>query len=146
MKAYSVDFRQKIIEVYENEVVSMRQLASRFRVALSFVTKLIKQHRTSGHLDPGKSTGRPPILQSSDLLVLKTLLEEHNDWTLAEYQQELQSRLGITVSLSTIDRAIKKLGFTFKKKRFTQQKKEQTGYRDYDWSTEKKSERLTQRT
>jgi transposase len=37
MKAYFTDFRQKILEVYENEQISQRQLAKRFRVALSFI-------------------------------------------------------------------------------------------------------------
>ena len=36
MKAYSLDLRQKIIETYETENISQRQLAKRFRVALSF--------------------------------------------------------------------------------------------------------------
>lgn len=30
MKAYSVDLRQKIIDVYEREEISQRQLARRF--------------------------------------------------------------------------------------------------------------------
>ncbi len=34
MKAYSLDLRQKIIETYETENISQRQLAKRFRVAL----------------------------------------------------------------------------------------------------------------
>lgn len=45
MKAYSLDFRQKIIHVYENEKSSQRQLAQRFCVALSFIQKLLKQYR-----------------------------------------------------------------------------------------------------
>ena len=39
MKAYSLDLRQKIINVYEQEEISQRQLAERFCVALSFVVK-----------------------------------------------------------------------------------------------------------
>jgi transposase len=35
MKAYSIDLRQKLIDVYENEEISQRQLAQRFCVALS---------------------------------------------------------------------------------------------------------------
>ncbi|NJR67436.1 MAG: IS630 family transposase, partial [Synechococcales cyanobacterium CRU_2_2] len=33
MKSYSLDLRQKVIETYENEPISQRQLAKRFRVA-----------------------------------------------------------------------------------------------------------------
>ena len=43
MKPYSIDFRQKIIDVYENEKTSIRKLAERFRVAKSFIQKLVKQ-------------------------------------------------------------------------------------------------------
>lgn len=38
MKAYSIDLRQKLIDVYENEEISQRQLAQRFCVALSFIS------------------------------------------------------------------------------------------------------------
>ena len=46
MKAYSLDLRQKIIDVYNKEEISQRQLAQRFNVALSFVFKLLRQYRT----------------------------------------------------------------------------------------------------
>jgi transposase len=42
MKAYSIDLRQKIIDVFEKEEISQRQLAKQFRVALSFIVKLLK--------------------------------------------------------------------------------------------------------
>ena len=50
MQPYSVDFRSKIIEVYEQEKISIRKLAERFKVAKSFVQKLIKQYRETGEL------------------------------------------------------------------------------------------------
>lgn len=45
MKFYSVDLRQKIINVNETEPISQKQLAKRFCVALCFVQKLFKQYR-----------------------------------------------------------------------------------------------------
>ena len=48
MKAYSVEFRKKIIEVYQEEKISQAKLAMRFRVALSFVEKIIKQWGETG--------------------------------------------------------------------------------------------------
>ncbi|MEM9272960.1 MAG: IS630 family transposase, partial [Cyanobacteria bacterium P01_F01_bin.143] len=48
MKAYSLDLRQKIIDVYEQEKISQRKLAKRFNVALSFIVKLLRQYRTTG--------------------------------------------------------------------------------------------------
>ena len=41
MKTYSIDFRQKIMDVYHNEPLSQRAIANRFCVSLSFVQKLI---------------------------------------------------------------------------------------------------------
>ena len=41
MKAYSLEFRQKIVDTYCEEDTSQRKVAERFGVALSFVEKLI---------------------------------------------------------------------------------------------------------
>ena len=52
MKAYSLDFRQKIMAVHYEGKTSQRQLAQRFNVALSFVEKLIKQEKETGSIAP----------------------------------------------------------------------------------------------
>jgi transposase len=67
MKAYSTDLRQKIIETYENERISQRQLAQRFRVTLSFIVKLLKQYRETGDLAPKTSPGRPRELDEAQM-------------------------------------------------------------------------------
>ena len=50
MKSYSLDLRQKIVDVYQSESISQRQLAQRFGVAKSFVIKLLKQYRETGDI------------------------------------------------------------------------------------------------
>jgi hypothetical protein len=57
MKAYSIDLRQKIIEVYEREEICQRQLAQRFGVALSFIVKLLKQYRQTKEISPKPFNG-----------------------------------------------------------------------------------------
>jgi len=52
MKTYSLDFKQKIMDVYHNEPLSPRAIANRFCVALSFVQKLIKQYRETQNIAP----------------------------------------------------------------------------------------------
>ena len=47
MQPYSIDFRQKIVEVSEQEKISIRNLAQRFRVSKSFIQKLLKQYQLS---------------------------------------------------------------------------------------------------
>lgn len=62
MKAYSLDLRQKIIDTYFEGGISQRQLAKRFRVALSFVEKLLKQYRETGSIAPKVRTQQTPSL------------------------------------------------------------------------------------
>jgi transposase len=50
MKPYPFEFRQKIIEVYEKESISIRSLAQRFCVAKSFIQKLLKQYKETGDI------------------------------------------------------------------------------------------------
>ena len=50
MKSYSIDLRQKIIEAYQNQEGSQRQLAKRFKVSLSFIQILLKRYRESGEI------------------------------------------------------------------------------------------------
>ena len=52
MKSYSIDFRQKIRDLYHNEPLSQRAIANRFCVALSFVQKLVKQYRETQNIAP----------------------------------------------------------------------------------------------
>lgn len=81
-KAYSIDLRQKIIEVYENEEISQRQLAKRFRVALSFIVKLIKQYRQTHKIAPKPfASGVKLKLTPEQLETLAELIENNNDAT-----------------------------------------------------------------
>lgn len=116
MKAYSLDLRQKIIETYENEPISQRHLAKRFRVAPSFVTKLLKQYRETGKLDPKPRPGRPRTLNAEQEQVVQSLVEAKNDITLGELCEELNQQLEVTVSEPTMCRVMQRLNLTRKKK------------------------------
>lgn len=116
MKAYTTDFREKIVETYENEPISQRQLAKRFRVSLGFVIKLLKQHRETGELSPKTSPGRPRLMSQEQMECVKALVEAKNDITLEELCSELNQRFQITVSESTMCRVMKRLNLTRKKK------------------------------
>lgn len=135
MKAYSLDFRQKIIETYENEAISQRKLAERFRVALSFITKLLKQYRETGDLMPKPRTGRSRLLNDEQLQVVNQLLEDQNDLTLNELCDALDERLAVRVSKATMGRMMQRLHLTRKKKPFTPQIKAVNEYRNCELST-----------
>jgi transposase len=54
MRPYSVDFRQKIIDVWKKEKISIRGLAQRFDVSKSFIQKLLKQHKETRNKETKK--------------------------------------------------------------------------------------------
>jgi len=116
MKPYSLDLRKKIIETYEQESISQRQLAQRFRVATSVVTRLLKQYRETGQLDPKPQPGRPKTLKPEHFQVVQELVSAKPDSTLAELCQALNDQVGIRVSEPTMCRAMKHLNLTRKKK------------------------------
>jgi transposase len=116
MKSYSVDFRQKIIDVYHNEPLSQKAIAERFCVALSFVQKLIKQYRLTQNIAPQTyRCGGQLKLNPEQLLVLAELIEANNDATLEELRYLLYQKIGVAISRATMGRMTKLLNMTLKK-------------------------------
>lgn len=124
MQPYSIDFRKKIIEVREEERISIRKLAQRFRVAKSFIQKLLKQYEETGHLEPQPQGGSPPPkVGKEQLITLIEIMENHNDATLEELCDLLEQKTGVRVSRATMGRITQKLNHSVKKKHFMQQRK-----------------------
>ena len=127
MKPYSVDFRQKIIEVYEQENISIRNLAQRFKVAKSFIQKILKQYRETGNIHPQKQGGHPPRkLQEEQLVDLIEIIESNNDATLEELCELLQKKTGVRISRSTMGRITLQLNYSVKKNSARSGKRERT--------------------
>src|SRR3954463_13114491 len=113
MTPYSQDLRQRIIETVERGEGSLRQIARRFLVSLSFVTRLLQLHRRTGSLRPRPhGGGNPAKLGPRDLERLRDLVRQQPDATL----EELRQGLGASCSTMTISRALRKLGLPRKKK------------------------------
>ena len=53
MGPYSMDLRQRIAHAVDHQEGSRRQLARRFCVSLSFITRLLALRRQTGNLAPG---------------------------------------------------------------------------------------------
>lgn len=136
MKAYSLDLRQKIVDARTKEHLSYRAIADKFDVALSFVCKILKQWRETGDINPLPHGGGTPMKLSADqIIIVGDIVKEDNDLTLPEIRDELEKQASVSVSCSTISRILKSLGFTRKKKRYTQMKKIQTGFNNSEMST-----------
>lgn len=116
MKAYSLDLRQKIVETYAAGNVSQRQLAKQFRVALSFVEKLLKQHRETGTIAPKVRTKQTPMkLNTEQLAILGQIVEANNDATLDQLRHQLEQQTGVLIGRSTTASMLLHLNLTLKK-------------------------------
>jgi transposase len=113
MIPYSQDLRKRILETVQRGDGSLRQIARRFLVSVSFVTRLLRLHRSTDSLEPKPHRGgNPAVLGPEDLERLRELIRQQPDATL----EELRQRLGASCCTMTIARALRKLGLPRKKK------------------------------
>ena len=113
MRPYSLDLRQRVAAAVDNHQGSLRQLARRFFVSLSFVARLLALRRQTGTIQPRPhGGGRRPTLDGQDLQRLRQLLADQPDATL----DELADRLGKGCSRMAVYRALRRMRITRKKK------------------------------
>ena len=116
MKSYSLDLRQKVLDAHTHKEGSLRKLAQRFNVSLSFVQDLLKRQRTSGTIHPKPHGGGPtPKLTPEQKDKIQELLDEKNDMTLAELCECIEAQTQVRVSRSTMGRIVQSLNLTRKK-------------------------------
>lgn len=113
----SVDLRQRVIAAYQAKEASQRQLAERFKVSLSFVRDLTRRYRETGDVEPKlHGGGAVAKLGASQLAIVKALVEAQPDALLEELCERLAEKTEITVSVSTMQRAVQSLELSVKKK------------------------------
>ena len=57
MTPYSQDLRQRVLDTVRRREGSLRQIARRFLVSVSFVTRLLRTHRDTGEVVQGRLPG-----------------------------------------------------------------------------------------
>jgi transposase len=119
MKPYSLDLRQKILRAYDQRFGSQRALAALFGVSQAFLEKLLHRRRTTGQIAARPHAGgRQPRCDTTALAVVRQLVLEQPDATLAELCSQLQQRQGLRVSVATMCRLLQRLDLPRKKSRF----------------------------
>ena len=119
MKAYSEDLRNRVVKAYLAKEGTIKEIAARFRVSQCFVIMMLKLHRVTGGVKAKEhGGGNPGKIVGKDRDVLDNIIKEKSDLTRAEMALEMKTRTGIEVSVTTIGRMLKKLGYSQKKKIF----------------------------
>jgi transposase len=119
MIAYTLDFRQRIIDAVEQSIYSKREIAEIFGIHESFIYKLLRQRRELSNIAPlPHGGGAKPKLTETHIHTLAGLSAAHPDATLAELSELLHKKAGVEVSISTVCRSLRGLGLSLKKRVF----------------------------
>jgi transposase len=110
MKTYSLDFREKIVAIYDQGGISQQALADRFCVSVFFVKKLFRQRRAVGTIAPLPKSGWQKGLLTDEMNeFLIALYRENKKIKIREIADGLEEKFRVRLSNATICRSLKKL-------------------------------------
>ncbi len=120
MRAYSDDLRLRIIKMIQANELSQADIAGHFSVSLPFVEKLWHRFRTTGNYQAKAFAGGVKRLLKADENLLRELVKEQSDLTLAELCERVSKATGKPpVTTATMCVELQRLKLPLKKSRFT---------------------------
>jgi transposase len=119
MNAHSKDLRIKTLGAVDRGM-PRKEAASTFGISLATLKRWLKRRREGENIAPRPSPGRTPRILATEeqRRLLWQQLEGNDDATLEYHCALWERRTGVTVSVSTMSRAVRRLGWTFKKSRW----------------------------
>jgi len=119
MNAYSLDLRLKVLDAVDRGI-PRKEVVRTFGVSMPTLERYLRRRREGEGLAPRRSPGRTPSICASveQRRALWAQLEENADATLERQCELWEKGQGVRVSVSTMSRAVRKLGWTFKKSRW----------------------------
>ena len=114
MKAYSEDLRRKIVDGIRRGMPKA-QAARTFGVGISTVKRYATKAQKGEPLEPGKAPGKRPKMDERVGKLLEEDLRERPFATLRERCEYVDAISGVSLSRSTMCRAIARIGSTRKK-------------------------------
>jgi transposase len=117
MRAYSQDLRERVAHAVAAGTPKTI-IARTFSVSIASVTKYAALHRVDRSLVPGKSSGRPKAIPAAHYADLERQLEQNHEATLAEHVALWEASHGVTMTVSTMYRTIRRIGWTYKKRQW----------------------------
>lgn len=118
MRGYSVDLCERVVSVVVDKGWTWERAAETLGVSVSSVSRFLAAHRAGRSLAPRASSGRAPLLRLPEhVAALREHLESEPDAELAERCEHRAASEGIFVSVPTLWRATRVLGWTRKKRR-----------------------------
>jgi len=119
MNAYSKDLRLRVLAALDRGM-PRKEVVRTFGLSIATIGRYIRRRREGMDLAPRPSTGRTPTILANlqQKRALWKQLEKNDTATLERHCEIWQERQGARVSISTMSRAIRKLGWSRKKDRW----------------------------
>jgi transposase len=117
MKAYSVDLRAKVLRAVD-QGYARKEIVKLLGVSPATIKRYLKQRRETGSVAPKPRPGRPPKKLGPLQAELVAQLQAHDDVGLEGQCRLWEQSHGVRVSTATMSRAIKRVGWTRKKRRW----------------------------
>ena len=114
MSCYSLDLRERIVRAVK-EGEGKTAVGRRFEVSVSTVKRYVKR-QAQGQLAASRGGGRKRLLDAGGCEQLRRQVQEHHDWSLARYAEELTKVTGVELKKSSVGNYLKRLGITHKKR------------------------------
>jgi transposase len=115
MRAYSIDLKERLVRAVAAGQ-PMREAARRYNVAVTTVKRAVVQQRETGSLERRPIPGYPRRIGVEQEAALRARLEAAPDATVLEHCAWWAEHQGQQLSEATMWRAIRRLGWTHKKK------------------------------
>ena len=112
-KPYSADLRRRVVGTIEGGT-TIPEAAEQCGVSISSVVRFLKLHRETGSIDSAKFGGYKDFALAAHEDLVRQLVAEQPDITLAELEDRLTKK-NITVGKSSISRFLHHLKLPFKK-------------------------------
>jgi transposase len=117
VKAYSIDMRERVLQALDKGY-PRTEIVKLFGVSRATIKRYLKRRRETGDVSvrpiPGRPSKKFAPLQSG----LVAQLQAYPDVTLGKHCQIWEQEHGLRVSTTTMGRAIRRVGWTRKKKRW----------------------------
>jgi transposase len=117
MKAYSVDLRAKVLRAVD-QGYARKEIVKLLGVSPATIKRYLKQRQETGNLAPKPRPGRPPKKLGPLQAELVAQLQAHDDVGLEGQCRLWEQSHRVRVSTATMSRAIKRVGWTRKKRRW----------------------------
>ena len=119
MKTYSQDLREKLLAAVDRGM-PRKEASGAFGISPATLKRWLRRRRETGSAAPRRRPGMRPRVGATaeERRALWHQLEEEPEATLEEHRGLWERSHGVRVSVATMSRAIRRLGWTYKQRRW----------------------------